>query len=52
MRHGPFTITRSARDRWVTLMEQALAETDLPAEAVPLLRQFFHQGATFMINRE
>ena len=30
----------------------ALAETNLPAEAVPPLRKFFHESATFMINRE
>ena len=50
MRHAPFAVTRAARDRWVSLMEQALAEADLPADAVPPLRQFFHDAATFMIN--
>jgi hemoglobin len=51
MRHGPFAIDQAARDRWISLMEQALAETDLPERAVQPLRQFFHDAATFMINR-
>ena len=51
MRHVPFAITPSARDRWVELMSQALQEVQLPAQAVPPLRQFFDQAATFMINR-
>jgi len=52
MRHAPFSINQKGRDRWVELMEAALAETNLPAEAVPPLRKFFHESATFMINRE
>src|SRR3954467_9742126 len=32
MRHAPFKITQAGRDRWVQLMEAALAEADLPAE--------------------
>lgn len=52
MRHAPFAITQRGRDRWVELMEAALAETNLPAEAVGPLRKFFHESATFMINRE
>lgn len=51
MRHMPFAIDRDARDRWVNLMEEAMAEADLPAQAIPPLRKFFHEGATFMINR-
>src|SRR5256885_6202417 len=27
MRHAPFTIDQRGRDRWIELMEQALAET-------------------------
>jgi hemoglobin len=52
MRHGPFKIDRAGRDRWVELMEAALAEAELPAEAIPPLRKFFHDAATFMINVE
>ena len=51
MRHFPFAIDKAARDRWVSLMEAALEEAQLPEGAVAPLRRFFHDGATFMINR-
>ena len=51
MRHAPFAVTQSARDRWIKLMEAALAEAPLAPEAVPALRRFFLDAATFMINR-
>ena len=51
MRHMPFAIDTPARDRWVALMDRALDQADLPAEAVSLLRECFHGVATFMINR-
>jgi hemoglobin len=51
MRHVGFAIDRAARDRWVELMEQSLDEVKLPPEAERPLRQFFHDAATFMINR-
>ena len=50
MRHGPFKIDQAARDRWMSLMESALAEAALPPKAETLLRQFFKDSATFMIN--
>jgi hemoglobin len=50
MRHAPFRIDQRARDRWIELMEAALVEVNLPPDAVPALRRFFHDGATFMIN--
>lgn len=52
MRHAAFHINPAARDRWVQLMEQALAEAQLPEAALPPLRRFFHDAATFMINRD
>lgn len=52
MRHAPFAIDIKGRDRWVELMEAALAECDLPHAAIAPLRKFFHEAATFMINRE
>jgi len=51
MRHAPFPIDLAARNRWIELMEAALAETKLPEEAVVHLRKFFHDTATFMMNR-
>jgi hemoglobin len=51
MRHAPFTINQAARDRWMTLMNKALEETNLPAAAAEVLAAFFHSTATAMVNR-
>ena len=51
MRHMPFSIDQAARDRWVVLMDRALAEAQVPEDAAAVLREFFHSTATFMINR-
>ncbi len=51
MRHFPFAIDRNARNRWVRLMDNALEETALPEPVTEALREFFHDTATFMINR-
>jgi hemoglobin len=51
MRHVPFAIGQAARDRWMQMMNRALEETKLPAEAEAVLREFFESTATFMINR-
>jgi hemoglobin len=51
MRHAPFAVGQSARDRWVKLMDNALAEAELPAPAEEALRRFFESTATFMMNR-
>jgi hemoglobin len=50
MRHARFKVDKVARDRWVSLMEEALAETKPHPEAGRMLRQFFHDSATFLIN--
>jgi hemoglobin len=50
-RHLPFIIDQAARDRWMQLMDRAFAEAALPPEAEQLLRSFFGQMATFMINK-
>jgi hemoglobin len=51
MRHMPFAIDQRARDRWMTLMERALQDAQLPPEVADLMHQFLDQVATFMINR-
>jgi hemoglobin len=51
MRHAPFPIGQHARDRWLQLMNRALAEAALPDEVQQLLREFFAAMATFMMNR-
>ncbi|HKD08490.1 MAG TPA: globin [Bryobacteraceae bacterium] len=52
MRHAPFAIDQRARDRWMQLMTAALDETQLPAPADAVLREFLGSVATFMMNRE
>lgn len=51
MRHGPFAIDQEARNRWVSMMQRALDQAALPAEAARVLRDFLGQTATFLINR-
>lgn len=51
MRHFPFAITEAARDRWLLLMENAMAEAKLPQAAEQLLRGFFQHVAEFLRNR-
>ncbi len=50
-RHMPFAISQAARDRWMRLMDRALMEADLPADAVQPIREFFDNMSTFMINQ-
>jgi hemoglobin len=50
MRHAPFHLDQRARDRWVALMDRALDEGALPEEPTRVLRSFFHQTATFLMN--
>ncbi len=50
-RHSPFLINQSARDRWMQLMNNALAEAALPIEAEQVLRTFLDGMSTFMINQ-
>jgi hemoglobin len=50
MRHAPFRLDEAARNRWVQLMDRALDEAGLPADAVEVLRPFFHEVATFLRN--
>jgi hemoglobin len=50
-RHSPFAINQTIRDRWMQLMENALGEASLPSKAEEVLRKFFNEMSTFMINR-
>ena len=52
MRHAPFPIDQSARDRWVSLMERAIDQAAFPASVAEALRAFFYDVATFLINRD
>jgi hemoglobin len=51
MRHMPFSIDTTARNRWVMLMDRALDGANLPNDVTALLREFFHSVATFMMNK-
>ena len=51
MRHVRFHIDVQARHRWVELMQQSLAEAQLPEEAAQVLQKFFENTATFLINQ-
>ncbi len=50
-RHSPFVINQSARDRWMRLMSSALEEAALPQEAEEVLRKFFEDTSSFLMNR-
>ncbi len=52
MRHAPFPIDQRARDRWVALMEHALNQMAFAPKVTTVLRSFFQEVATFLINRE
>jgi hemoglobin len=51
MRHAPFPIDVSARNRWLQLMTRAIDEAALPQPAADILRGFFDEVATMMVNR-
>jgi len=50
-RHSPFHINQAARDRWMRLMNSAIEEAAISAEAEQLLRKFLDEMSTFMINQ-
>src|SRR5713101_5804206 len=49
-RHSPFHINQAARDRWMRLMNSAVGDAALPAEAEQVLRKFLDEMSSFMIN--
>jgi hemoglobin len=51
MRHMPFAVTPGARDRWLELMDRALVDAALPADAEALLREFFGGVANMLMNQ-
>jgi len=50
MRHMPFKIDSSARDRWLDLMGKSMNEVDIPQDVAEQLGGFFAQIADFMRN--
>lgn len=51
MRHMPFAIGEAERDRWLSLMGEAMDEIEMAGEARELLDDFFAQVADFMRNK-
>jgi len=51
IRHAPFTVDQTARDRWYQLMDQAITEAGVSDAAASCMRQFFQHTATFLINQ-
>jgi hemoglobin len=51
MRHNPFVIDQTARDRWMVLMRKALEETKLPEGPAQVLEMFLDATASAMMNR-
>ncbi len=52
MRHAPFPIDLKARNRWMELMAEAMSESNLTEEVATILRKYFNDTATAMINRD
>jgi hemoglobin len=50
MRHAPFKIGQAERDAWLGHMLAAIDEVGIPEPARGQLREYFENGATFMIN--
>ncbi|MEY4317014.1 MAG: hypothetical protein RI902_822 [Pseudomonadota bacterium] len=51
MRHMPFAIGIKERDQWVMCMDQAMTETQVPAELRERLKNSFFQTADWMRNK-
>jgi hemoglobin len=50
-RHGRFAIDARARDRWMELMTEAMADAGVPADVETVMREFLGGIATFLMNR-
>jgi hemoglobin len=51
MRHAPFAVDAAARDRWLQLMDAAIAEQGVAADVAAYMHRFLGDIATFLINR-
>jgi hemoglobin len=51
MRHAPFAVTPTARDRWLTHMRAAVDELDLPEEYDKALWDYLEMAAYSMVNQ-
>jgi hemoglobin len=51
MRHAPYAITPDLAKRWATYMLEAIDEVGIKEPARSQMREYFEQGASFMVNR-
>jgi hemoglobin len=51
MRHAPFAIGQAERDAWLAAMLAALDESDAPEVAREMMREYFVNASTAMMNR-
>ena len=52
MRHAPFAIASRERDAWLAAMLAALDDSDAPAAAATMMREYFTTASTAMINSQ
>lgn len=52
MRHAPFAVTPSQRDRWLHHMMAAIDTLDMPAPEEAELREYVTRAAQFMVNAD
>jgi hemoglobin len=50
MRHAPYQISMAERDAWVAAMLAAMQEANIEEPAYSIMRNYFENAATFMIN--
>jgi len=50
IRHAPYQVTPTQRDRWLTHMNAALDSLDLPAAELAEFREYVTRAAAFMVN--
>lgn len=50
IRHARFKVDQAARDRWAAFMLAALDDAQFPSEVDEIMRTYFEQAATFLIN--
>ena len=51
MRHMPFKIDPTARDHWLKHMLAALEESNFSPAITKIMREYFVQGANFLVNQ-
>jgi hemoglobin len=52
MRHMPYSIGVRERNAWVSHMDGALSDAEIPEPYLSQMREYFARTATFMINRD